>query len=105
LDSYEPNKLTYTSKTSSEQLAVFSEIYYQPGWKASVDGQPAAHFRADWTLRAMLVPAGTHQIVFEFYPDTFYTIAGISRFSGLLILLLLIGAIGYSVWQAKGRLI
>jgi hypothetical protein len=101
LDSYEPNKLTYTSKTSSEQLAVFSEIYYQPGWKASIDGQPAAHFRADWTLRAMLVPAGTHQIVFEFHPDTFYTTAAISRFSGFFILLLFIGAIGYSVYFSK----
>jgi hypothetical protein len=105
LDSYAPDKLMYTSKTSSEQLVVFSEIYYQPGWKASIDGQPAAHFRADWTLRAMLVPAGTHQIVFEFHPDTFYTTAAIGRFSGLFILLLLIGAIGYSVWKTKDRLL
>jgi hypothetical protein len=103
LNSYYPDKLTYTSRTSSEQLAVFSEIYYQPGWKASIDGEPTAHFRADWTLRAMLVPAGTHQIVFEFHPDTFYTTATISRFSGLFILLLLIGAIGYSVWQNRKK--
>lgn len=99
LDSYSPDKLTYTSKTSSEQLAVFSEIYYQPGWKAYIDGKPAEHFRADWTLRAMLVPAGQHEIVFEFHPSGFYTASSISRFSGLFILLLFVAAIGYSIWQ------
>jgi len=98
LDSYYPDKLTYTSKTSSEQLAVFSEVYYQPGWKVYIDGKPGEHFRADWTLRAMLVPAGEHQIVFEFHPDGFYTTAAISRYSGFFILLLLIGVIGYSIW-------
>ena len=75
LDSYRPNKLVYTTKTNSEQLAVFSEIYYQPGWEATIDGKPASHFRADWILRAMLVPAGEHQIVFEFRPQGYITAA------------------------------
>lgn len=98
LDNYRPNRLTYTSVTNSEQLAVFSEIYYQPGWKATIDGQPAPHFRADWTLRAMRVPAGKHTIEFEFYPDTYVVAANVTAYSSFLILLLVIGAIGYSVW-------
>ena len=101
LDSYRPNKLVYTTKTNSEQLAVFSEIYYQPGWEATIDGKPASHFRADWILRAMLVPAGEHQIVFEFRPQGYITAAYITSFSSLIILLLLIGAVGYSVWKAR----
>ncbi|MDR1402654.1 MAG: YfhO family protein, partial [Tannerellaceae bacterium] len=101
LDNYYPDKLTYTSRTSSRQLAVFSEIYYQPGWIAYIDGKPAEHFRADWTLRAMLVPAGTHQITFEFRPAGFYAVSTISRYGGFFVLLLFISAIGYSVWQTR----
>ena len=52
-------------------------------------------------LRAMLVPAGEHQIVFEFRPQGYITAAYITSFSSLIILLLLIGAVGYSVWKAR----
>lgn len=100
LDSYRPNKLVYTSKTSSEQLAVFSEVYYQPGWTVTIDGKPAPHFCADWILRAMRIPAGEHQIVFEFRPEGYVTAAYVTAYSGFLILFLLLGAIGYSIWKA-----
>lgn len=103
LDSYRPNKLVYTTKTNSEQLAVFSEIYYQPGWHVTIDGKPATHFRADWILRAMLVPAGEHQIVFEFKPEGYITAAYITSISSTLILLLLLGAIGYSIWRTRKK--
>jgi len=100
MDSYRPNKLAYTSKTASEQLAIFSEIYYQPGWNATIDGQPAEHFRADWILRAMRIPAGEHKIVFEFRPQGYITASYVSTFSSFIILLLLIAAIGYSGFKA-----
>ena len=58
LEAYRPNRLTYKTKADTEQLAVFSEIYYAPGWQATIDGQPADHFRADWILRAMRGDAG-----------------------------------------------
>ncbi len=99
LDSYRPNHLVYSSKASTEQLAVFSEIYYDPGWIVRIDGQPASHFRADWTLRAMRVPAGEHTIEFEFRPQAYIVAANVGVFSSFFILLLLIGAIGYSVWN------
>jgi hypothetical protein len=97
LEQYRPNRLTYKSKASVEQLAVFSEIYYQPGWKVKIDGQEASHFRADWILRAMRVPAGEHTIVFEFLPGRYIAAAYIASFSSFFILLLLIGAVGYSL--------
>jgi len=97
LDNYRPNHLIYTSKTNSEQLAVFSEIYYQPGWKATIDGQPVSHFRANWILRAMLVPAGEHRIEFDFRPDGYVKTSYISTFSSFLILLLLIAGAAYSI--------
>ena len=62
LDSYRPNKLVYTTKTNSEQLAVFSEIYYQPGWEATIDWEARFSFPGGLDIKAMLVPAGEHQI-------------------------------------------
>ena len=104
LEKYRPSKLTYSTNAATDQLAVFSEIYYQPGWNAYIDGKPAPHFRADWTLRAMIVPAGQHEIVFEFYPQMYVTTAYIESISSFLILLLLIAIAGYSGWQYwKGR--
>ena len=60
------------SQTKDQQLAVFSEVWYGPnkGWHATIDGMPAEHFRVDYLLRAMLVPAGNHTIEFRFeQPD------------------------------------
>lgn len=97
LDSYRPNKLAYSSQSQTEQLAVFSEIYYQPGWKASIDGKPVEHFRADWILRAMRIPAGKHEIVFEFKPEGYIVAANVSAYSSFLILLLLVASVVYSI--------
>jgi uncharacterized membrane protein YfhO len=105
LESYRPNRLTYKSRATTEHLAVFSEIYYQPGWKVKIDGQEASHFRADWILRAMRIPAGEHTLVFEFLPDRYITAAYVSSFSSFLILLLLIFAVGYSLWTNRGLII
>ncbi|WP_277466304.1 YfhO family protein [Parabacteroides sp. PF5-6] len=103
LISYRPNKLTYRSNAIAEQLAVFSEIYYQPGWTATIDGQPASHFRADWTLRAMRVPAGAHEIVFEFRPKGYIVATQVGVYSSFLILLFVLAAIVYSVWEKRKK--
>lgn len=91
LTSYKPNALEYESKTSSEQLAVFSEIYYDKGWNAFIDGTPAPHFRVNYVLRSMRVPAGNHKIEFKFQPKSYDTGNKISLASSALLLLLLIG--------------
>ncbi|MDR1561958.1 MAG: hypothetical protein LBS54_02565 [Dysgonamonadaceae bacterium] len=90
---YRPERQTYTSQTSTEQLAVFSEVYYTPGWKAFIDGQPAPHFRVNWILRAMYIPAGEHKIEFLFEPDTYNMLTDVASWASLLVIILVIGAV------------
>lgn len=71
LTTYEPNLLTYKAELSSERVAVFSEIYYKYGWKAFIDETPADHFRANYVLRGMTLPAGSHTITFRFEPESY----------------------------------
>ena len=73
LVSHEPGRVEYETTASRPGTVVFSEVYYPHGWKVTVDGEPADHFRADYILRAMSVPAGQHRIRFEFRPDSVAT--------------------------------
>ncbi len=101
LTSYEPNRLTYASEARTEQLAVFSEIYYDKGWKAFIDGKPADHFRANYVLRAMRIPAGKHEIEFRFEPKVYFIGEKISFASSLLLILLLLGFAGNELRKMK----
>ena len=62
LISYKANHLIYKSNTQIDQFAVFSEIYYDKGWNAYIDGELASYVRANYVLRAMAIPAGSHTI-------------------------------------------
>ncbi|MBO4634169.1 MAG: YfhO family protein [Bacteroidales bacterium] len=92
MTSYAPNELHYRYSTDTERVAVFSEIWYPNGWKATVDGEPVELFRADWTLRAALLPAGSHELVMTFLPDSYRVGAAISRWMSALLLLLTLAA-------------
>jgi hypothetical protein len=70
LTKYQPNQLNYIAENKNEALAVFSEIYYDKGWNAYIDGNLVPHIRADYVLRALKIPAGKHEIVFKFEPQT-----------------------------------
>jgi len=102
LTSYSPIELTYTTNSASEQLAVFSEIWYGPdlGWQAYIDDQPVEHIRANYLLRAMKVPAGQHTIKFEFDPQSYKTGGMISLISSILLILIAVFA-GYKIWQGN----
>jgi uncharacterized membrane protein YfhO len=100
LTDYKPNDLKYESNSTSEQLAVFSEIYYKEGWNAYIDGELKPHFAADYVLRAMRVPAGKHNIEFKFEPATYYTGEKISLASCLLLFGFVGGAL-FMTWKKK----
>lgn len=70
---YAPNRLTYSSSTDRERLAVFSEIYYPSGWHLYVDGEEQPIERVNYTLRSTVIPAGNHTVMMEFVPDALKT--------------------------------
>lgn len=86
LTSYEPNLLIYRAELTSERVAIFSEIYYKYGWKAFIDDIPADHFRANYVLRGMTLPAGSHTITFRFEPES-YKIGNKVSLAGSILLL------------------
>ena len=103
LTAYTPNELRYRYKASADHLAVFSEIYYPDGWKANVDGTPVDVLRADWTLRAAVLPAGEHHIVMRFEPDSYRIGANVSRASSITLLLLLLLSIAGMFLPARKK--
>lgn len=90
---YSPNTITYDYSAKSEQIAVFSEMYYQPGWNAYIDGKEAKHFRANYVLRGMRLPAGKHQVEFKFEPKGFFVGEKISLATMILFFILLAGGV------------
>jgi hypothetical protein len=101
LVSYEPNKLVYEATTDTEQLAVFSEVYYPKGWIAYVNGEEVPHFRANYIFRAMLVPAGNNEIVFEFKPKSYFVGNRISLIFSLILLLAIVATVIYEYKKQK----
>lgn len=70
LQKYAPNELVYLYRGKSPRMAVFSEIYYDKGWKAYVDDKEVAYGRGDYLLRVMQLPAGSHTIKWKFEPES-----------------------------------
>lgn len=93
LDLYKPNHLKYTSNNSNEGFAVFSEIYYPKGWKATIDGKEASIYRVDYTLRGLEIPKGKHTIEFKFEPEVVKTGSTITLFSSIAMILLIVGGV------------
>ena len=96
---YDVTELIYQSKSSKEQFAVFSEIYYKDGWNAYVDGELTPHFRVNYVLRGMKIPAGEHKVEFKFEPKVIQQGGLISLFS--YIILILASSVGFVYCKKK----
>lgn len=94
---YRPDHLIYEYSAPKDVLAVFSEIWYDKGWTAYVDGKEIPYFRADYLLRAAQLPGGNHKVEFKFEPKSYYMGENISMISSILLLF----AFGFAFW--KGR--
>ena len=89
-----PKRIVYESSSATDGLAVFSEIYYPNGWQATIDSKEVPILRADYILRALEVPAGRHEIVFEFKPRPYVIGNKITMASSWLLLLVVAGSLG-----------
>jgi hypothetical protein len=95
LTSYAPDQLKYESKAGSDQLAVFSEIFYKGNtdWKSYIDGKEVPHIRVNYLLRGLRIPAGTHTIEFKFDPPVWKTAMTIDLVSNIALILLLVAGV------------
>ncbi len=100
LTNYHPDHMTYEYSSGRDALAVFSEIWYDKGWNAYVDGEKIPYFRADYLLRAAQLPGGNHKLEFKFEPTSYYTGETISLIASILLILGLAYAI-YTETRSK----
>jgi hypothetical protein len=80
----EGSSLELATRAEGEAFLVLADVHY-PGWRATVDGEPARIHRTNYALRGVVVPAGTHRVRFEFRPWTVYT--GLLISAGSLVFL------------------
>ena len=97
LDSYKPNELIYSFNSSKDELVVFSEIWTSKGWTLWIDGKESPLIRADYILRAAVIPAGNHEIMMRYEPKIWKVGNTIQFISSLILILGLITAIVISI--------
>lgn len=91
--------VSYTFNSAKPQFAVFSEVYYDRGWKAFIDGKETPIIKTNYVLRGLSVPAGKHAIEFRFEPAAYETGKLLTQVSQLLLLILL----AFGLWKENGR--
>ncbi|MEO6541319.1 MAG: YfhO family protein [Ferruginibacter sp.] len=95
------DKITYASSAATPQFAVLSEIYYNRGWNAYLDGKKVEYAKVNYLLRGIELPAGKHSIEFRFEPKAYYTGNSISFWSIILIYLALIATVFFALKKNK----
>ena len=100
LTEYEANRLSYKVESQRGGVVVLSEIYY-PGWTCTIDGQPTDIARANYVLRAIKVPAGEHEVVMTFDPQTVHVTEAIAYGALALLGLMLVALLAVSLYRKK----
>jgi hypothetical protein len=93
LTSYHPDRMKYEYSAPNDVFAVFSEVYYDKGWKAYVDGEELPIIRADYILRGLQLPGGNHTVEFVFDPQTMKVSNTVSLISSIILIGGLLGII------------
>ncbi|WNJ16045.1 YfhO family protein [Pontibacter sp. G13] len=95
LTEFKPNHITYQTQNAGEGIAIFSEVYYNSGkgWNAYIDGELVPHFRANYILRGLRIPAGSHQVEFKFEPKSYFMGETLDLIFSILLMLGLFGVI------------
>ena len=103
LTDYKPNQLTYSFSANENKLVVFSEIWTSKGWTMRIDGQESPLLRANYLLRAAMVPAGQHEIVMRYEPKIWKVGGIVSLVSSLAIILFAVATIVLSLVKKKEK--
>lgn len=85
ITAYTPNKIDIQTKNSGTAFLVLSDTF-DPGWKASIDGNAVPIYKTNYAFRGIYVPSGEHQIQFAYKPDSFYLGIKLSMISVLAFL-------------------
>ena len=102
LTSYAPNELRYICDSPEGGLAVFSEVYYPAGWTLAVDGGEELEIEVyEDILRSARIPAGKHELVMRFEPESYSKGEGISRACSILLILLSLGSAAVAIISKK----
>jgi hypothetical protein len=101
LTSYKPNHLKYVSNNSKNGFGVFSEMYYEKGWIATIDGKETKILNVNYVLRGLQIPAGKHTIEFKFEPEVVKTGSTIALISTLLMLITI--GLGIFYWRKQNK--
>jgi len=104
LTHYEPNYLVYNSNSSSARFAVFSEIYYDKGWDAYIDGKKSDYIRVNYGLRGMNIPEGKHIIEFKFEPQSYFMGEKVSLGGSIILLLSIVSIIVMEFLRYKNKI-
>lgn len=103
LQTYAPNQLVYDYQSTVDNLVVFSEIWTQKGWKLYIDEQEHPMLRANYLLRAALIPAGTHTVVMRYEPAVWAIGEKVSMASSVILLLILIGLASQEIMRCRRK--
>ena len=94
--------VTYSFNAANNQFAVFSEVYYKSGWKAYIDGKEAPIVKVNYVLRGLAIPAGKHEIKFEFKPQGYYKGRSLTSIFSIVLLVVLATGI-FMEWRNRNQ--
>ena len=97
------DEISYLSQAPGERFAVFSEVYYNRGWKAYIDDHEAPIIRTNYVLRGLSVPPGRHIIRFFFRPLSYYLGRQVQWMASIIFLLILAGAVIVGVQEFRQK--
>jgi cbb3-type cytochrome oxidase subunit 3 len=100
LKSYKPNHLIYSVNAASDKVAVFSEIYYEKGWNAYINGEKVPYIRANYLLRAMPLKKGQYELEFKFEPVS-YSLGNTLALSSSIVLIICLLAFAFFTYRKK----
>lgn len=98
---YGPNRITLDINRTQPGYLVLGEIWYPPGWTATLNGEETDIIRTNYVLRGFEIPAGDHELVLTLDPS-WYSLGNWMSRAGTLALFGA-GIFGFLIYFRKGE--